>query len=98
MSYAHGTANRYRNKGCRCDPCRAAWVTYMRDWKRARVQRGGCRTCGDPAVPGLGGYCRRCRDRRHAFVDFGSLPADPLSRVERVERRLERRGVIVRSD
>ena len=35
---AHGTASGYRNDRCRCGPCHAAWLHYMREW-RAR-QKG----------------------------------------------------------
>ncbi|MEZ0165991.1 hypothetical protein AB2L27_14625 [Kineococcus sp. LSe6-4] len=27
----HGTANGYRNLGCRCERCTAAWTAYQRD-------------------------------------------------------------------
>lgn len=29
----HGT-NRYKNYGCRCDECKAAMATYVREWRR----------------------------------------------------------------
>ena len=52
-SYPHGTANRYRNLGCRCDPCREAWVAYHGEWRRQRVEMGYCADCGSGAEPGM---------------------------------------------
>ncbi len=38
--YPHGTANRYANNGCRCQPCRDAAADRMRVY-RSKVKSGG---------------------------------------------------------
>ena len=34
--YRHGTASAYSNYRCRCDACRRAWATYMREYYARR--------------------------------------------------------------
>lgn len=33
---SHGTPSMYVNQGCRCNDCRAAWASRMREYKRNR--------------------------------------------------------------
>jgi len=73
----HGTPNGYNNLGCRCDACRAAMTSYMRDRRynydrcacgreKAR-QAETCRVCFYAATvtPNQHGtdsrYCKGCR-------------------------------------
>lgn len=32
--YEHGTTTRYRVNACRCDACKSAMSSYMKDWRR----------------------------------------------------------------
>lgn len=69
---AHGTASKYSNDGCRCQPCTAAWAEYNRDRKRARrafVQNNGLPLTvehGESAYFNWGCRCDRCAKAAYA--------------------------------
>jgi len=50
MAYEHGTTSRYTAKRCRCEACKTAWRSYMRDYyaknrKPAPDQLRACDNC-----------------------------------------------------
>jgi hypothetical protein len=42
----HGTNNGYNNLGCRCDACRVAHTSYLRERGIGSYRRVPCPTCG----------------------------------------------------
>lgn len=65
----HGRSG-YCNHGCRCEICRAAWRSYMSEYRRRRVRAHLCVECDRTVFPGT----TRCRThlRRNSA---GSLAA-----------------------
>lgn len=46
----HGSANAYRNRGCRCEPCKEAWSAYQRErYQSAKRERDHYASIGEIA-------------------------------------------------
>lgn len=57
----HGHFSTYVNQKCRCELCKAAWRTYMKQHRLKRLALGLCPTC--PARIERLTRCPRCHGR-----------------------------------
>ncbi len=46
-----GTISGHNNHGCKCEPCKVAWRTYCRDYRKRLKAVGRCVECSAEAAP-----------------------------------------------
>lgn len=83
----HGTRTRYR-KGCRCDECRVANATYMREFrKRAQLRTGDWAHGLVSTYVNLGCRCDPCREAGLQYQREAAAARAGLRRADAEEWR-----------
>lgn len=91
----HGTVNGYGNHACRCDRCRTAHTTYLREGGRGSYKKDPCPLCGQPKSL-VSTYCQACyydlvastHGTESRYKDCRCDLCREASRVARQRRRL----------